>query len=750
MIRFLATLILLLCANMAAACSCSPRPDAGFIHATVKRLPANARGALFLIPGDSIKPEAFLITSDKEPGPLKAAITWPQLSERETNRFLARVAPAAGFKPGAHYTIRYKGGSKAWRYPFQTDFFIDSEALDTAKANYQLVLDGPPTRQLLLQSTHSGSCSSQQPAAVQEFHYTVPDDYAPYSDALFYYSDETPAAEPYFAALCENDSFGVTALGGNHDMVHSSCAAPKGKLAIKSWIGLLEVEDRVRPTNIIHTDLGAASGTACTEFGILKEALASGDSRRMKNAACHISGTEIYAWSPTPPKDLPSPADMMQLVESRFIPRICTQLAIGALLAHSGPEGTQLAAAMGQMIREDLSSSDSKTVDEALLILGSQTSSILHDTKEHHLMHVQAMIRPSLPILKTMLESGRADPQPVYRPDLGFISSPLPIAIMIDIALTQPISQALDRWDHDEHPDLRSVLVVRHRDIIAERYYNGATEESLHDIRSAGKSITALLVGAARLNPHAPINRYWPAVKNTALDGVTLEQVLTMRSGLAAFDADPASPGNEDKMDDASDPVAFTLSTPAASKPGTAYRYNSMTAYVAGLAVEQATGKDLEDFARTALFQPLGIDHWEWGRDAAHHPKGQGNLSLRTRDMAKIGEIVLRGGSYYDETVVDSKWIEAMLAPHVVIGDTDRYADHYGYFWYQKTYRIGERDILVHFASGNGGNKIYVVPEWNAVVVITSSAYGKSYGQQRSENILKAVLASITYTPVAP
>jgi CubicO group peptidase (beta-lactamase class C family) len=166
-----------------------------------------------------------------------------------------------------------------------------------------------------------------------------------------------------------------------------------------------------------------------------------------------------------------------------------------------------------------------------------------------------------------------------------------------------------------------------------------------------------------------------------------------------------------------------------------------MTAYLAGLLVEKATAADLEDFARETLFKPLGIQQWKWLRDAANHPKGQGNLFLRTRDAAKIGQMVLDHGMYQGRRVLSASWLQAALAPRVPIADVDRYADHYGYFWYRKTHRVGGRDVVVHFASGNGGNKIYVIPALRAVVVITSSAYGKGYGQRRSADILSAILA---------
>ncbi|WP_324114046.1 serine hydrolase, partial [Caulobacter sp.] len=314
------------------------------------------------------------------------------------------------------------------------------------------------------------------------------------------------------------------------------------------------------------------------------------------------------------------------------------------------------------------------------------------------------------------------------------------------MARSDPAIQAvLTRFNNDEHTDLKGVVVLRDGRVVGERYYNGETAETLHDIRSAGKSITALLMGVAIdrgqiRSVEDPVARYWPEAKGSAIGDAALRDVLTMRSGLAAFDDDPASPGQEDHMDEAASPPAFVLSLPRDDPPGTRYRYNSVTAYVAGVVVAKATGGTLEHFARVALFKPLGVTRWIWAADAAGYTKGQGNLSLTTRDLAKIGEMVRSGGLYHGRRVVSAAWLREALAPKVAIGDSDPYADGYGYFWYAKTRQVQGKPVTVSFASGNGGNKIYVVPARHLVVAITSSAYGYGYGQRRSEAILKAIL----------
>ncbi|GAA0770509.1 beta-lactamase family protein [Ideonella azotifigens] len=328
-------------------------------------------------------------------------------------------------------------------------------------------------------------------------------------------------------------------------------------------------------------------------------------------------------------------------------------------------------------------------------------------------------------------------------------------ALWLDLAGCQSVppeapllAQVLQRWDEEPHHDLRSVVVMHQGRIVAERYFNGETAETLHDVRSAGKSVTSLLVAMAvdqgKIRSLAdPVQAYWTAAKGSAIGDVALSDVLTMRSGLAAFDEDPVSAGQEDKLDDAADPLGFALGVPRADPPGTVYRYNSLTAYVAGLVVEQASGLPLRDFARVNLFEPLGIRQWRWDADVAGHTKGQGNLWLTARGMAALGELVRNKGEYQGRRVISEDGVAQMLQPRVAISTVDPYADGYGYFWYFKAMPVGERRLPVWFASGNGGNKVYVLPEQALVVTVASSAYGRGYGQRRSQEILHAVLTAL-------
>lgn len=325
------------------------------------------------------------------------------------------------------------------------------------------------------------------------------------------------------------------------------------------------------------------------------------------------------------------------------------------------------------------------------------------------------------------------------------------LAALAAATLTAPAPEAvvaavLADAQADARQDLRAVVVLRDGKVIGERYYNGETPGTLHDVRSLGKSITALMTGIAidqgRIAGVAtPVGVIWRQAAGSAFGKVPLSDMLTMRSGLAADDDDPASPGNEDRLDDSPDPAAVLLGLPLVTTPGKTYLYNSATAAIVGITVAKASGGTMADYAKARLFTPLGIRRWRWDADASGFTKGQGNLWVTARDLATIGEMVRQGGRHGGRQIVSSAWLKDALAPHVAISAVDPYADSYGYFWYGKVHSINGKPVPVSFASGSGGNKLYVIPSRRMVVAITSSAYGRGYGQRRSEAILKAVLA---------
>ncbi len=300
---------------------------------------------------------------------------------------------------------------------------------------------------------------------------------------------------------------------------------------------------------------------------------------------------------------------------------------------------------------------------------------------------------------------------------------------------------------NDPHRDLKGVVVVRHAKIAVEWYFNGDTRTSLHDIRSATKSITALLMGIA-IDRHLvasvddSIANYLPGLPQDGKQHIRIRDLLTMRSGLDADDADPTSPGNETRLDASEDWIKSVFVVPVKEPPGQKYNYCSLNAFLAGAIIENASRLPLDQFAAQYLFQPLGIGDFHWRHVPIDRVTGQGNLDITTRDEALIGWLVLKKGTWHRRQVISPDWIAQCLSSYVPISAVDPYADSYGYMWYTRQEPAEAGRVLVYFASGNGGNKIYVVPSKDMVIGITSSAYGQRYGQTRSQDILLKILAA--------
>jgi CubicO group peptidase (beta-lactamase class C family) len=299
----------------------------------------------------------------------------------------------------------------------------------------------------------------------------------------------------------------------------------------------------------------------------------------------------------------------------------------------------------------------------------------------------------------------------------------------------------------EQHHDLKGIVIVRDGVLLSEHYFNGDSATTLHDIRSATKSITALLMGIAidqRLvhSVDDPLSQYLPGLPKDGKEKIRIKDLLTMRSGLDADDEDPATPGNEDRLDESQDWIRTAYAVPIKRAPGEKYLYCSLNAFLTGAIVENATRTSLDGFAQANLFGPLEIRNFRWRHVPVDRTTGQGNLEITARAAAALGQLMLNDGVANGKRLVSHDWVATSLGDLVPISDSDPYSDFYGYMWYTKAEPVGDHKLVVHFASGNGGNKIYIVPSLHMVVAITSSAYGTRWGQRRSQDILFRILGA--------
>ena len=300
-------------------------------------------------------------------------------------------------------------------------------------------------------------------------------------------------------------------------------------------------------------------------------------------------------------------------------------------------------------------------------------------------------------------------------------------------------------------PDFRGMVVIKDGKLAIEEYFNTYWRISIHDIRSAGKSITALLMGIAIdkgliKDVEQNVYDFFPKYKlnNPPTEkhlGIKIKHLLMMSSGLDADTDDSDSPGNVGNWVAGDDWVASVLNLPMAFESGERYVYNDACAMLTGAIVQEVSGKKLSDFAEEYLFDPLGIKEYYWYTGPKDITCGMGNLYISTLDFAKIGQLVLNKGNWQGEQLISEKWIEEISKKRIKITDGNPFSDHYGYLWYIHEVEINGKNYEYFFASGSGGNRLFIVPQENMVVGLTSSAYGG--GQGRSNNIFEFILRSL-------
>jgi len=299
------------------------------------------------------------------------------------------------------------------------------------------------------------------------------------------------------------------------------------------------------------------------------------------------------------------------------------------------------------------------------------------------------------------------------------------------------------------HPDFRAIMVTKDGKLVMEEYFNSFWRTNIHDIRSAGKSITSMLAGVAMekglFKPTDKVVDFFPeykTIKNASAEksAITVADLLVMSSGLASDDDLDDSPGAEGYMTDTEDYVKFSLDLPMDFKTGERWAYSSVVAFLLGAIVENTSGESLATFARKYLFGPIGITNFYWHKSPKGRNTGMGNIYLEPRDLAKLGQVMLDDGQWNGQQILSKAFVKKSFEKSFDISHTDPRAHGYGYMWYLAEVAIKGQKINYVFASGNGGNKIFIIPSLDMVVTTMSSAYGTPYGQGRSHKVLEYIL----------
>jgi CubicO group peptidase (beta-lactamase class C family) len=269
-------------------------------------------------------------------------------------------------------------------------------------------------------------------------------------------------------------------------------------------------------------------------------------------------------------------------------------------------------------------------------------------------------------------------------------------------------------WLKTANADVHAVVVIRHGKLVFEQYFAGFDDPwgmpdgsfrfdatTKHDMRSVSKSVTSLLIGIAIdrkliASVDEPAIKFFPeysTIKSPGWDAIKVGDLLTMSSGIMWEENLPWNDPRNDEphLGKDADPLAYVVAKPIVAAPGTVWNYNGGGTDLLGAIIARASGKPLNEFARDALFEPLGISDWEWKSYENGKLSAAAGLRLRPRDAAKIGQLLLNQGAWNGKQIVSAQWIaQSVVARQQAIGYFGGLF-FYGYQWWLGRTLVGDQ-----------------------------------------------------------
>ncbi|MCF7822591.1 MAG: beta-lactamase family protein [Candidatus Marinimicrobia bacterium] len=264
--------------------------------------------------------------------------------------------------------------------------------------------------------------------------------------------------------------------------------------------------------------------------------------------------------------------------------------------------------------------------------------------------------------------------------------------------------------------EIHSVLIYEKGKLVAEDYFYDYDHTTLHRTHSVTKSVFSLVMGMLmekqdKLNIDRTVADLLPSGMETPGAGsIRLSDLMSMTAGLPEpnFRLDGEGAWIEKFLDQ----------VPADSLIGT-FRYEDMYPELLAFLVSENMDETISSFAEHELFTPIGIDAYVWEKRAGAQYNVSSGLALTPREMLKIGILVLNKGRWNDRQLISEQWIELSTSPKVKVSEPYSY----GYFWWLIDGRSMGLNGFFPVAQGAGGQRIYVIPQKNAVIVVTGGNF---------------------------
>ena len=312
--------------------------------------------------------------------------------------------------------------------------------------------------------------------------------------------------------------------------------------------------------------------------------------------------------------------------------------------------------------------------------------------------------------------------------------------------------------------NIHSVLVLRHGKLAAELYRPG-TDRSIyslwssrksfasadfHDMRSISKSVVGLLYGILLDRGEVPgietsvssLYPEYPALHDTARRAILVRHLLSMTAGLEWTEPSPvrrASSTDETGLALRSCSYSYVFAREIVASPGAQFTYSGGLTSVLAEIMARSTKRSLRQIVDDELFAPLGIVDWEWVGDVYGRPMAAAGLRLKPRDLAKLAAMMLARGEWQGRRVVPADWIAQSIKPSIETAPVGGY----GFQWWSMTTRWKDKDLPATVAIGNGGQRLFLVPDLDLALVTTAGDYGDPAIAAPLDAILHSIVMAV-------
>jgi CubicO group peptidase (beta-lactamase class C family) len=300
---------------------------------------------------------------------------------------------------------------------------------------------------------------------------------------------------------------------------------------------------------------------------------------------------------------------------------------------------------------------------------------------------------------------------------------------------------------------VHSLLIARHGKLVLEEYFHGYDRDTPHDLRSASKSWTNALIGAAMqsgipIRLDTPVYQTMlgtvPADLDPRAKSMTLEHLISMTAG---FDCDDSGdrPGDEDVMQQQSEEpnwYRYSLNVPMAWNNGDKIVYCSMKPNLAGGILEKIAGEPQPELFYRLLAKPMRMSNYHLFLQPTGEAYGGGGHRFTSRDFSKLTQLYMNNGKWEGRQIVSPEWVRKSTAPLRVLSPNS--GQTYGYLWNSVTYDLGGRKLFAYFPGGNGGQVAIGIPDLDLVIAFTGGNYADAvlFRSQR-EFVPKDILPAV-------